>query len=756
MKNSIDQPTRQNMHEPDEDFIDIGRLFRVVMRYKWGILSLALAITVLAGLVVMGIKPVYRASAAVMLESGGANLVGVEDVYAVNASQVYLVNTQFDILQSRGLIERVVRKLQLYKHPVFTEVEKRKDNVEKEKANTTPWYSFDFKTLLPLSEEAPPRPLTVQEKQERAIQAITNAIVSGLKVTPVQYSLIADLSFDSTDPKLAAQILNAIVDEFISNDLRVRLSGTVQATDWLNVRLEDLKAKLHSSEQALQRFRDREGLVEIEGVTGLGSSELESLSQRLELAQKARIEAQNIKQEVEGMGTATLEQLMTLPAVLQHQLIGELKREQSSMARKVAELGKRYGSKHPKMIAARSDLSTATRELSTEVRKVVSGISREYQLALRNEQELEASWRARKNEVQDFNRKEFELQALQREVETNRQLYEVFFTRIKGVSETGGFEKPHARIIDRAMPPSSPFKPNKKLILILSMVLGIMLGCGIAILLDVLDNTIKSPDDVQDKLRFPLLGSVPKMATDKKGSFEQFWQQPQSQFSEALRTVRTGVVLSGLDDPAKIIVVTSTVPGEGKSTIALNLGSALGQMEKTLVIGADLRRPSLAKLCQLTPNHPGLSHFVSGAAELDACVEYLDELKVFVMPAGVIPPNPLEMLGAKKFIEGLEVLKQRFDRIVIDTPPLHPVSDALVLASYADSVIYVVKADSTSATQVKKSMASILASNEPLTGVVLNQFDMTKADKYHGSKYYKYGDYYQSETQVPEGTAVKG
>jgi capsular exopolysaccharide synthesis family protein len=757
LNNSIHQPTSQNMHEADDDFVDIGRLFRVVMRYKWGILGLALAITVLTGLVVMDIKPVYRASASVMLESGGANLVGVEDVYAVNANQIYLVNTQFDILQSRGLIERVVRKLQLYKHPVFTEVEKRKDNVEKEKANTTPWYSFDFKTLLPLSEEAPPRPLTVQEKQERAIQAITNAIVSGLKVTPVQYSLIADLSFDSTDPKLAAQILNAIVDEFISNDLRVRLSGTVQATDWLNVRLEDLKAKLHSSEQALQRFRDREGLVEIEGVTGLGSSELESLSQRLELAQKARIEAQNIKQEVQGMGKATLEQLMTLPAVLQHPLIGELKREQSAMGRKVAELGKRYGSKHPKMIAARSDLSTATRELSTEVRKVVSGISREYQLALRNEQELEASWRARKNEVQDFNRKEFELQALQREVETNRQLYEVFFTRIKGVSETGGFEKPHARIVDRAMPPSSPFKPNKKLILILAMVLGIMLGCGIAILLDVLDNTIKSPDDVQDKLHYPLLGSVPKMSVDKKGDFEQFWQKPQSQFAEALRTIRTGVVLSGLDDPAKVIVVTSTVPGEGKSTTALNLGSALGQMENTLVIGGDLRRPSLAKKCKLTLNHPGLSHFVSGTAELDDCIEHLPELKIHVMPAGIIPPNPLEMLSSKKFISALEILKQRFDRIVIDSAPLHPVSDALVLASYADSVIYVVKADSTSVTLVKKGIASIVASNEPLTGVVLNQFDTSKANKYYyGSKYYKYGDYYQSDEQQSEEVVVKG
>ncbi len=754
--NSEQQLSVQNAHEQDEDFIDIGRLFRVVLRYKWGILGLALAITLLTGLLLMGVKPVYRASASVMLESGGANLVGVEDVYAINASHMYLVNTQFNILQSRDLVERVVRRLRLYKHPVFVAADAKQKAGENSENSRAPWYRFDFKSLLPQSDEPPAPEPSAEEKQELAIQSITDVIVGGLSVKPVDFSLVARLSFESTDPKLAALVVNGVTEEFIAHDLQVRMSGTLQATDWLNVRLEDLKEKLHHSEQALQNFRDQEGLVEISGVTGLGSSELKSLVQRLDDARKKRIEAQNIKDEVQGMRNASIEALMTLPAVLQHQLIRELKREQSNTARKVAELGKRYGPKHPKMIAVRSDLAAATGGLAREVRKVVSGINREYQLALRNEQQLQASWEASKNEVQDFNRKEFELRELQREVDTNRQLYEVFFTRIKSVSQTGGFEKPHARIVDRAITPRSPFKPNKKRSLILALVLGLMLGSGIAILLDVLDNTIKSPDDVQDKLRSPLLGSVPKMATDKEGRFEQFWQQPQSQFSEALRTIRTGVVLSGLDDPAKIIVVTSTVPGEGKSTIALNLGSALGQMEKTLVIGADLRRPSLAKLCALTPNHPGLSHFISGTAELDACVEYLDELKIYVMPAGVIPPNPLEMLGAKKFIEGLGVLKQRFDRIVIDTPPLHPVSDALVLASYADSVIYVVKADSTSATQVKKSMASILASNEPLTGVVLNQFDITKAGKYYGSKYYKYGDYYQSDTQVPEGAAVKG
>jgi polysaccharide biosynthesis transport protein len=411
----------------------------------------------------------------------------------------------------------------------------------------------------------------------------------------------------------------------------------------------------------------------------------------------------------------------------------------------VAELAKRYGPKHPKMIAARSDLDTANEELANEVRKVVSGISREYQIARRNEQQLQATWEASKTEVQDFNRKEFQLQELQREVDTSRELYDIFFTRMKSVSETGGFEKPHARILDRAMVPTFPVKPNKRLSITLAFILGIMLGCGIAVLLDMLDNTIKNPDDVQDKLHAPLLGTLPKMKLDKNGEFKQFWQQPQGQFAEALRTVRTGVVLSGLDDPAKIIVVTSTVPGEGKSTVALNLGAALAQMENTLVIGGDLRRPSLARKCSLTPNHPGLTHFVSGTAKLDDCIEHLPELNLYVMPAGIIPPNPLEMISSKKFVQALKYLRERFDRIVIDSAPVQAVSDAMVLASNADSVIYVVKADATSATQVQKGIASIVGSNEPLTGVVLNMFDAKKAHGYYGNKYYQYTNYYQSD-----------
>ncbi len=735
--NSTDQRQLQQVQPVADDYIDLGRLFRAIMRHKWGILGLAFVITLATGLVVYSMEPVYQASASIVLESEEANVVNVEQVYTLGTGNYEYSQTQFEILKSRSLAERVVRKLKLDEHPAF---------LPGEEAQRRPWYRFDLNSLLPAGEKEPPVQLTEEQLREQLIQAITSQVVGGLTVAPVEYSFVVYLNYESTDPQLAARIVNAIAREFIDSNLETRLSGTVQATGWLGERLAELKENLRRSERDLQDFREREGLVSVAGVTGLGGSELKVLSQRLEDARKARIEAQNIKEDVQGMNAPSTDELMTVPAVLQHPLISQLNKEQTEAERKVAELAKRYGPRHPRMIAARSDLNSANEELAGEVRKVVSGISREYEIARRNEQQLQATWEASKTELQDFNRKEFQLQELQREVDTNRELYDIFFTRMKSVSETGGFAKPHARIIDRAMVPTAPVRPDKRLSILLAFILGTMLGCAIAVLLDFLDNTIKNPDDVQDKLGAPLLGALPKMKAGKNGQFAQFWDEPQGGFAEALRTIRTGVVLSGLDQPAKIIVVTSTVPGEGKSTVALNLGAALGQMEKTLVIGADLRRPSLAARCGLSPNHAGLTHFVAGTASLDECIAYLPELNIAVMPAGIIPPNPLEMISSKKFVEALKSLRDRFDRIVVDSAPVQAVSDALVLASNADSVIYVVKADATSATQAEHGIASIVASNEPLTGVVLNMFDPKKAHGYAARSYHQYGDYYQSES----------
>ena len=723
--------------EREEELLDIGALLRAVWRYKWGVAGLALSIALIAALVVYGIEPVYRASATLEMETDNANLVGIEEIYELaGGGQREYITTQMEILRSRDVAERVVRTLRLHEHPVF------------QPKPPTWWQRIDFRALLPAREQSPPLQLSAEELEARRIDAVTGAVMAATGVQPAPNSRLATVSFESTSPALAAQVANGLVIEFINRDLQNRLSGTVQATGWLEERLGALRRELSVAEQALQDFRVREGLVDVEGRTSLGSNELTLLNTRLEEARRTRIAAQNIRDEVKALGGLSrtqVDDLLGVPAVMNHPLVRDVKLEQNAARRELAELSKTYGQKQPKILAASQRLTTADRNLVTEVQKVVSGIEREYEFARRNENQLSADWQARRLEVQEFNRKEFELRALQRDVDTNRELLEVFFTRLKGVNETGGFEQPHARVIDKAMVPTTPVAPNKTRTILIALILGGALGCGIAILLSRLDNAIRTPEHVAERLQAPLLGTLPILEGDNAAAVEaimqESWAKTGSTFSEAIRTIRTGVVLSHLDNPAKIIVVTSSVPGEGKSTTALHVAQAFGQMGRTILVGADMRRPSLARRLMLDKNIAGLSHLVAGSAQLDECVQTDETRGIDVLVAGVIPPNPLELISSRKFVNLLEELKQRYDSVVIDSAPVGLVSDGLILASYADSVIFVVKANATPAPVAQRNLANIYASNEPLTGVVLNMFDPEAAAGYYGR--YRYGGGYK-------------
>ena len=721
-----------------DDFIDFAGLLRAVWRFKWGVIGMAFSAALIAGLWVYAQEPVYQATATLELETDNANLVGIEEIYELaGGGQREYVVTQMQILQSRDVAERVVRQLRLYQHPAYLP------------KPLNWWQEINFQALLPAARQTPPQTLNEAEQQARMIDAVTSRVMEQTSVRPVPNSRLAELSVQSTNAALAARIANALVAEFIARDLDNRMSGTVQATGWLEERLEALRRELALSEQALQDFRVREGLVDIEGTTSLGSSELAALNTRLEDARRARIAAQNIRDEVQSLGGAAqaqIDALLGIPSVLNHVLVRDVKLEQNAAERDLAELSKIYGPKHPKIIAANQRLESVRSDLVSEVRKVVSGIEREFQVVARSEAQLDADWQARRQEVQEFNRKEFELRTLQRDVDTNRELLDVFFTRLKGVSETGGFEQPHARMVDKAMVPGFPIAPNKQRTILIALILGGVLGGGIAILLARLDNAIRTPEDVADRLNAPLLGTLSLVEGKDTGDIEEqmkaSWAKAGSSFSEAMRTIRTGIVLSNLDNPAKVIVVTSSVPGEGKSTVSLHIAQAFGQMERTVLIGADMRRPSLARRLDLDKNARGLSQLVAGTATIDECITPLPDRGFDVLPSGLIPPNPLEMLSSAKFMEALEALKGRYDRVVIDSAPVGMVSDGLVLSSYADSVIFVVKAADTPATVAQRNLNNIIASNEPLSGVVLNMFDPKAAAAYGGRRYgggYKYG-----------------
>lgn len=717
------------LYSQDDDEIDLRHLWHVVRQSWGGILGLCLVVSLLTVLWVMRIDPVYRASTTIMIESQEAKTVSIEEVYGQPPGIREYFLTQFEIIRNRDVAERVADELDLWNNPLFAPPSAAE-------SKTSP--TLDVRNWLSSFYAAPADTnAAAVDDQERSRAAVINRFMSQLSVEPVEFTQLVVVSFESTDRKLAAEIVNTLARVYIQSQLDAKLQSTQAAGSWLTGRLQDLKAKLDASQQELQTYRDREEILDMSGGQTVDAQELNELTTRLGEARQARVGAENIYRELGGNANYSVEQLMNMPAVLQHPLVLDLAKNVTDAQQEVANLARRYGPEHPKMIAAVARDQSAKSELKQQVMQVAASIEKEYRVVLRNEQNLDQQLATVKEEVASSNRKQFRLRELEQQVEADQRLYEMFFNRAKETSETMGFQSAHARVVEKATPPISPIKPNKLNIVLIAFLLSAIVGVGLAILRDLLDNTLNSPDDVVERLGAPLLGVLPniKMAKGHSGPFLGYLEDNKSAFAESVRSLRTGLMLTGLEKPHKVTVVTSTNPGEGKSTVAINLASALAQMESVLLIDADLRRPSIAAAFKFPSGTPGLSNVLALSARVDDCVQKT-EAGFDVLPAGVLPPNPQEILATQQFRKLLKQLGEHYDRIIIDSAPINAVSDSLILATLADSLVYVAKADETPLKLILKNINLIKHSNLPITGVVLNRLDTKKQRGYGKGGYY--------------------
>lgn len=648
-----------NLPSQQEDAIDLRHYWHVISRFKWGIIGLAMAITLAAVFFVSAMRPVYTASTTLMIEQKqGKTLTSLDDVYGSDIAGKEYLQTQFEILKSRELAARVVRELNIAEHPDYV----AKIVVEEKSW----WQQIDWKQYLPAGHTQNPLPT-----EEEKFTKLVSGFMTHLSIEPIRQTQLVKINFQSYDRKLTAAVANAMAKAYINSQMEARVALTQNAADWLTSRLGTLKTNVEISEKKLQDYRESNNLVggDKTSVSGLSSEQLTAINRRV-------VEAQF----------------------------------------KIAEISRRYGPKHPTLVQAEMELNEAQRSL------------------------VEA-----KETSIDLSRKEFRFKELEREVQTNRNLYDTFFTRIKQANDSLELDTANARIIDPAVVPSVPFKPRKSLLIILALVLSIILGAVLAFLLDYLDSTFKGAEDVEDKLGLSMLGMVPLVKTKKKDdSSIYFLDSNQNGYAEAMRTVRTSVVLSGIDKPHKVIMLTSSVPSEGKSTSAINLAVALGQMEKVLLIDGDMRKPTIAKVLNLPPNSPGLSNVVAATSTLEDCILHMDEANIDVLTAGLIPPNPLELLSSQKFADLVRNLSETYDRIIIDSPPTLLVSDSLIMSKIAQAVLYVIRSDTTAHNTARTGVNRLLAAKAPLIGVILNKVNMKKASRYYGtySGYYAYGGDY--------------
>lgn len=717
----------------ENETIDIAHYFGIIKRYAFRITSLAIAFTILVALLVMRMTPMYTSATTILVESEKANVVSIEEVYGLDTKRKDYMQTQYEILRSRQVAERTVESISLYDNPVFMPVEEGPgfiDNIKAQAAEVLPFLPQEEAVILTESE-------LLAKKKRQAVSILMKSVT----IKMVDNTQVMEISVTTPSSTLSATIANTIADVYIENYLQAKLDMTAKATSFLTESLEGLKEKLDIAERNLERFYEQNQVVNIDGVVGLAAEELERLSGQLLDAQTAlKLNAVIYRQTRDD---TSLDDVSKLPEVLNHPTIQGVRRDEAKAMTRVNELSKVFGPKHPKMIAANAELSSIRETLNSQIRDLITSITTQYQVSEERLGQLQNEVERAKSEFRALSTLDNQRKGLQREVDINQQLYNSFFTRLKETDELGGFESANARVLDTAMPNYIPSKPNKKLLIGASFVFSLGFGVFLAIAMETLNSGIRSVEDVERKLGQRMLGLIPWLSHKKKTDLpiRSFFDGKKHQFAESVRTLRTSLSLLNLDKDRQAIMVTSSVPKEGKTTVSINLAFALGQLDKTILIDADLRRPTVGKQFNVPNYQPGVANLILKTHTFDECLITDEESNIDILSAGTIPSNPQELLSDKGFEALIVELKKQYKYVVVDTAPTQAVSDSMVVANSCDSIIYVVRADSTSEKVINTGLSRFLQVGHRLDGVVLNQVDLRKSDvaKRYAGFYDQYG-----------------
>ncbi|WP_317704646.1 polysaccharide biosynthesis tyrosine autokinase [Methylomarinovum caldicuralii] len=720
----------------DEEEINLLDYWLILKRHKWGILAFVLLGLFIAFLIAFNAQPLYKSRVRLIAEPVMQRVADQVGPYqSVNTAWVFY-KTQYELIASRAIAEKVIRKLDLVHNPTFTGAD-RKKLFELPKID---WRAWIPKAWLP--ETRGKKGANIREMDPLA--PFVDLLLSNLKVTGDEESAVITVEYTAPDPVLAAQIANAIAQAYIEFSMESRMETTQSATQWLKDQLKEVQDKLKASEEALQRFQAQENLIDTENSQKIAATKLASLSAELVRAQAQRSELEVRYRQVKAIldsGTS----LESVSSVLNNRVIEQLKAQLVQRLQAVREMSERYGPKHPKMIAANSALEEARKALRQEIDKIAANLRKELEVARARERELKQLIADQENTIIRYQDKSFKLAQLERDVKTQRELYENLLEKARQLEAQHNYNLPNITVIEKAHPALRPFKPKKAQILFIGSVLGGFLGVLIAFLREYLDNTVKTEEDVEKKIGLPLLGVTPLLdSKELHGSPPEhvYLNGQPHKFVEAVNYIRTGVLFSNLDRPPQTIMITSSVPNEGKTTLACNLATAFARLDTTLLLETDLRKPRLGEIITKSPK--GLTEVLLGEARLEeVLIQDRQEGNLYYLAAGMIPPHPLEALSSHAFQELVAKLKQRFTHIVFDTPPINAVSDPLVIARMSDAIAMVVKADDTPINSVMAALKRLQTVEKRPTGIVLNQLDLEKAAYYGYHGYYgeTYGDY---------------
>jgi polysaccharide biosynthesis transport protein len=732
--------------------INLREYWDRVWRRRRTVLAVAIGVFALGTFWTFIQKPVYTAKTQLLIEKE-PNILSFDQVLQIEAMRDDFYQTQYKLLSGRGLADSVIERLKLYENPEF---------IGKARAGKAPVDPTDH---------------VFREK-------LIDNFSRRLTVRPVRLTRLVDVSFDARDAALAADIVNDLSAAFIDLNIDMKYAATEQATTFLSEQIKTLQTEVQQKEKQLQGFEAEANIV---ALSDNETTVIDALGQINKALTEAQIERSKKEATWNGLRNVGPDYV---PAAVDNLLIQKLREDYVRLKRESEKMEGRFQPDYPQLQRTRVELDSARKSLDDEIQNLVKGAYSEYQTALRREQSLETEFNEQKNAAFKMNSSAVTYNGLKVEIQNKKTLLDSLLRR---ESETGvearlkGLRTSNIRVVDRARVPVRPSSPNKRRNLLLALILGLGGGVALAFLFDVLDNSVKTSEDVERYSGLPTLGVVPKFslegagkaytysrklkagaepkqleaatgapapdapfvatvekAAGKPGSIELVPHYfPNSRLAESYRSIRTALLLSSADSPVKTMAVTSPMPSEGKSVSSANLAVTLAQSGKTvLLVDADLRRPRQHRIFKVK-NTFGLTTYLTDSIELKEVVKSTEIPNLFLINAGPIPPNPAELLGSDKMARFIRMMSEESDYVIFDLPPMIEISDALVLGAKVDGVVLVIWGDRTSREALRKSREKLDLLKVRTLGVIINNVSVPQ----YGYQYYKdyhYHGYHRS------------
>jgi len=749
--------------------LDFWEYWRVIAKRKWVIITFASTLVFFTGIFSFLATPKYKAATTLLIEEETSKILSIEETFGYQPQifrDLRFFNTQLKLLTSKSLAERVARKMNLLSREEFGAGESSRKGLFaslkelisfkwiKTKNNSN---NREFNNLVP----------------SNPYSDVTKKILVNIEVEPVRDTKLVEVSFTSSSPILATEIVNTLAEEFISFSIEKRYETTQQASDFLSEQIANLREDLAAKERELQRYGQEKELYFLSDTENTTVSKLADLNAAYTQAQIDRINAEAVYRELRDLSKGLLPQFVNNP------VIQDLITEYANIKNEFEEKSKKFKPSYPEMIQLKAKLDS----MWSEIEKSMDAAESEYRSALSKENSLKKLLDEQKADVARMDSNAILYNSIKIEVENKRRLLNTLGERQNETlvsARLGGLNTSNINIIDRAEIPRDPVFPKKKLNLVLAFIFGIFGGVGLCFVFEYLDNTVKGPEDVEKLADLPSLGVIPYLSPDsakkrkKQGYYSRYkysysnknpkkeenkpeikhidlvnYLNPSFFISEDYRTVRTSILLSHAESPPKTMVFSSALPKEGKTTTVANMAVSFSQLaKKVLIIDSDLRRPRLHRIFKVR-NNTGLSGYLTGKVYLEEAIQKTSVDNVWILPSGLIPPYPAELLNSKKMRDMLHELKSRFDFILLDTTPVLGVIDAVIVSSIVDSTVLVIKAGETAKKPFLNAIGELRMAKTKILGVVFNSLKVGRSD-YSFMDYYRYYRHYYTDAEKSE------